>query len=315
MPAPIDTTVRMPDAIRRSAERSASMVEEQRLQRTQAQQGDAPAPAPAPTPAAAPVTPERNFENDFKAMKGRYDRQAAEIRAMSEQLNLAQQQLALRTAPARSDVTFSPTITAQEETEYGSEFLAVVGKKAKDELSPQFAAMRAEIDGLKGQLGGVTTVVTQSAQERMYAYLDTQVPSWHEVNRSQNFLDWLLLTDPLSGSIRRGLLEAAFARNDASRVAAFFQGFIKDEAVYIPAMAPTLQAGATPQKVKLEDLAAPGRAKQAAVNTPPEKPIISRAEITKHYADSAAGRYRGRQEDYDAMERRIFSAQTEGRIR
>jgi hypothetical protein len=116
-------------------------------------------------------------------------------------------------------------------------------------------------------------------------------------------------------------LNAAFQRNDAQRVAAFFKGFISDEAATNPAgLQPAnsvTSVGNTtqPPKVSLEQFAAPGRAKTAAASAPAEKPVISRADISKFYADVQAGRYRGREQEKERFEALIFEASRDGRIR
>ena len=148
--------------------------------------------------------------------------------------------------------------------------------------------------------------------------MNEQLPNWREVNVNPEFLNWLKLPDPYSGAIRHDLLKAAHERNDAPRTLAFFKGFLAEEAATTPAeRGPDLPDGASvQQKVSLESLAAPGRAKTAAATSAPaEKPSFTRAQISKFYADSAAGRYRGKEAEKDRIERQIFEAEREGRIR
>ena len=108
----------------------------------------------------------------------------------------------------------------------------------------------------------------------------------------------------------------AFERNDTPRVQAFFTGFLAEEAALDPASGETGRTEAPANKVSLENLAAPGRAKSAAAtNAPAEKPIFTRAQIAKFYADAAAGKFKGRDAERDRLERQIFEAEREGRIR
>jgi len=111
-------------------------------------------------------------------------------------------------------------------------------------------------------------------------------------------------------------LKAAYAANDAPRVLAFFNGFLAEEAASTPpAPAPDPAAPVAP-KVPLETFAAPGRAKSAATPlVPPEKPTISRADVTKFYEDLRRGVYRGRDEEKARIEAMIFEANRDGRIR
>jgi len=97
-------------------------------------------------------------------------------------------------------------------------------------------------------------------------------------------------------------------------VLAFFNGFLAQEAALAPA--PTVDpAPAADGKIPLSDLAAPGRAKTSAANAPVEKPTFTTAQIAQFYADSARGKYRGREAEYNRTEAQIFEAQREGRVR
>jgi len=97
---------------------------------------------------------------------------------------------------------------------------------------------------------------------------------------------------------------------------AFFRSFLSQEAALDPAVSAQPDTGATPDKIPLADLAAPGRAKTAAASTTPvEKPFFTQAQIAQFYAASAAGKYRGREEEKNRIEQAIFAAQREGRIR
>lgn len=208
-------------------------------------------------------------------------------------------------------------ITDDEVKDYGEDFLKVVGKKAKEELNPEVAALKREIADLKSQLAGVGGYVAQDARQRMHSYLDQNVPNWQEINYDENFKNWLRLPDAYSGAIRHDMLKAAYAENNAPRVLAFFKGFLAEEAALAPAGAEPDPKATTVERVPLETLAAPGRAKTAAGNSgaPAEKPIFTRAQIAKFYADSTAGKYRGKEKERDALERQIFEAERDGRIR
>jgi len=145
------------------------------------------------------------------------------------------------------------------------------------------------------------------------------------------------LPDTYSGVIRHNLLKAAWERNDTPRAAAFFQGFLAEEAAIDPAyrgqaqpndfQAPDFSSsqsgqlgqngqsnGRTNGKVPLESFAAPGRAKSAAGTVPAEKPQISRSQISNFYAMCAAGKYRGNEQERNRLEKMIFDAHAEGRI-
>lgn len=264
---------------------------------------------------------DQSWEHRYKSMKGRYDRAAEQLRALSEQVSSLQSVIstmqATKAAPSsdEAEAAIERLITPEEENDYGPEFLKVVGKKAKEELLPLIKKYEAKIAQLEGQLQGVGGKIAQDARQQMLEQLEAKVPNWRDINRDETFLQWLQLPDTYSGAIRHELLKAAYERNDTPRVAAFFTGFLAEEAALAPEGGETGRSE-PPAKMSLEKLAAPGRAKSAAATSAPaEKPIFTRAQIAKFYAEATAGKYRGREAERDRLEAQIFSAEREGRIR
>jgi hypothetical protein len=338
-PLPTDPNARVPAAVRRAA-KAADELHAQLFKKEvttppaepapapAADATPAPAPTPEPTPAPTPaeVTPAGNpevidWEHRFNSMKGRYERERADRLALSEQLIQTQQLLATRpaaSAPAETPAELRPEslLRPEEISEYGEEFLGVVGKKAKAELLPEFNALKQELTSLKKQLEGQTVSSKTRARHDMHMMLDDKLPQWKDINVAPEFHSWLALPDEFSGVIRHELLKTAYEQNNAPRVLAFFRSFLSQEAALDPAIKAQPDTDATSGKIPLADLAAPGRAKTAAAGmTPVEKPFFTQAQIAKFYADSAAGRYRGREEEKKRVEEQIFAAQREGRIR
>ena len=276
----------------------------------------------APEPAAKPED-EQSWEHRYNSMKGRFDRSQKQIKEMSEQIASLQTIISTlelqKSAPAQAaDVRTERLITPEEESDYGAEFLSVVGKKAKEEMLPIVKQYEAKIAELEAKLQGVNGFVSQSARQRMLSDLDDKVPEWREINRNEEFLAWLELPDLYSGAIRHELLKAAYERNDTPRVLAFFNGFLAEEAATRPAQNAVAQeeTGAKAPVLDAAKLAAPGRAKSAAgTMAPAEKPIFTGAQIAKFYADVAAGKYRGKEAEKDRLEGQIFEATRDGRVR
>lgn len=281
----------------------------------------APAPAEPPKEPAQPAVPAEghNWEHAYKSMKGRFDRAEQvnqELRNQLGQMNAAIEELRRPPAAPAQEQRFERLVTDKELEDYGPDLITVMGKKAKEELNPIVTRMEARIKELESQLKNTSQAVTQSARERLFMELDQAVPQWRELDSNQDFINWLALPDRFSRATRHQLLQAAYEQNDAPRVAAFFQGFLSEAAVVpaaggepSPLAAP--KAPAAPQ-VPLESLAAPGRAKATAAPAPVEKPIISRAQIAKFYADANRGKYAD--DEKARLERMIFEAEREGRI-
>jgi len=266
-------------------------------------------------------------------MKGRHDKDQEHIKQMSEQITNLQNVLATvqsspQALPRNHELQFNSLLSPEEVNEYGEEFLGVVGKKAQEAATPLVQELRQELEALRQQVGHVGGSIAQNARERMFGQLDETNMPWRDINKDPRFLQWLALPDTYSGVIRHNLLKAAWERNDTPRAAAFFQGFLAEEAAVDPSRGQPNGSqvsftsegnnfqgnGHTNGKVPLESFAAPGRAKSAAGSIPAEKPQISRSQISNFYAQCAAGKYRGNEQEKNRLERMIFDAHAEGRI-
>jgi hypothetical protein len=62
----------------------------------------------------------------------------------------------------------------------------------------------------------------------VYSILDQEIPNWKEINVSEGFLNGLNSVDVFSGAMKNVLLRQAFNSSDASRVLAFFNGYLAE---------------------------------------------------------------------------------------
>lgn len=294
-----------------------------------------PAPAPTPTPeapapaAAAPpaprVIPETaptgdSWENRYKAAEARFSKNHSEFQRLADRLAHTEQLLSTMSAPPPAptppELQAKSLLTPEERAAYGDEFLDVVAKQAREAVQKDLDARDKTIAELRAQVGGVAGQVAGDARDRLIKGLDVQLPNWRDLNVRQEFLDWLALPDTYSGANRHALLTRAFEQNDLHRVLAFFKGFLTEEA----AVAPAAPVPANPDQGKpgLEVFAAPGRARSAAAAETagsPEKPVITRPQISQFYADVRAGKYRSNEQEKNRLEAMIFEAEKDGRIR
>ena len=324
--APIDTSVPLPPNVQRAKERAESYYNKPPAQPPSADvppaaaapevnvEPPAPAPEPQPEPPAptappAPV-PAEQWEHRYNSMKGRYDQSQEYIRQLSEQLQRTQREKAVK--PENNQPT--RLLTEEEERDYGPEFIQVVKKAAQEDINPEIVALRQSVEDLRLQNQAI-------AMQGVYDALARTVPDWQKVNRSKEFAQWLLLPDVYSGGIRQSLLTEAFQAADAPRVVSFFRGFLSEQAATgsaTPAMSPAEQAPQPPRTpaLSLDALAAPGRARSASAQQPTaEKPVYTVSDIRKFYEDVRRGLYAGRDAEHQAIERDIFQAQNEGRVK
>lgn len=298
---------------------------EERQEERQEERHEPPPPPPELRAEARREPPPKNddesWQNRYHAMKGRFDRQGEHIKQLTDTVSALQRnidQLAMQPRPqAQVTPEVKRLLTEDEVNDFGPEFLDVVGRRAEEIFMPRAQAYEAEINALKQQVAGVGGYVQRNARQDMMEELDQRVPGWRDVNLSEEFKSWLALPDPFTGAIRHEQLKAAWGRNATPQAEAFFKGFLAEEAATNPArgrLAPARAPNGSPRP-SLEDFAAPGRAKSAATgHVPAEKPVYTRAFISKFYTDCAAGRWRGKDDERKRIDADISAASIEGRI-
>lgn len=317
--APVDTRVRLPAAVVAASARATQMQKEMLGEQPPAETPPADG-APPPAPAPAPPPPESDLEHKLRSTEGRLKVAERERQTLSARL-AALEQNQNRPPPPVADppIEVKKLLTPEEIEEYGESFLDVVRRQAKEEIAAEMFKVQRQINDLGKTVGSVAQTTVINARDKMKADLDEALPSWRTINYDEKFTSWLGLQDPLSGYIRHDMLKSAWAANRSQQVLNFFKAFVAEEAAGSPpapgnGAQPAPNGSTPPAKVKLEDLAAPGRAGSAAAPVPADKPIITRAQVTQFYADVAAGKYRGREAEKLENDAAIILAGNEGRI-
>lgn len=285
----------------------------------------APTPPPAPAPAvAAPEDNGQTWEQRYNSLRGRLDATNKTNGQLVSRLEEMERMIALMSSSGQTPTGEAPAptpparlVTPEEEADFGADLTSFVGKRSRDELAPELSALQARLNALEGRVEGTSKVVQQDLQQQMFGRLTADVPNWRDINRWQEFHDWLAVPDPFSGQVRHKMLKDAYDRHETNRVLSFFKGFLA-EAPGLP-QNPSGQEPGAPQnngsgRPSLEDFAAPGRARSGPEPLTPDKPVYTHADIAKFYHDKLQGKYKGREADVDLIERDIFAAQSEGRI-
>jgi hypothetical protein len=112
------------------------------------------------------------------------------------------------------------------------------------------------------------------------------------------------------------LLNQSAAELNANRAAAFFTDYLRSIAPPAPQPEPMQQPAAPTAKPsdRLASLVQPD-ASGAGTAVSGEKKVWGRDEISRFYSDLSKGKYRGREEEADRINRDIVLAPQEGRVR
>lgn len=332
-----DPDVKLPRAVRAQAQRAAELSKEQHIENAPPPQEEPKPPQngaetpqelpgqvsppseqpPQPPPQAPPqpLQPQASdWEQRYRSMEGRFQSLNRQLSQLGEDNGNLRRLLAMAQAqapqPREQQTAAQRLISEQEMNDYGPDFMEVVGRRAKEIVMND---VMPEVENLKRQVNVTTETAQQNARMSVYQTLDQRVANWRQINEADEFHQWLAGYDPYSGQVRKVMLNHAFEANDAARVAAFFEGFVNE----LSAVAPRENSELSPpgKKVSLASLAAPGRSRAAE---PPssassDKSIITTAQISRFYTDVAAGKYP--KAEADRLEKMIFEAQSEGRIK
>jgi hypothetical protein len=192
--------------------------------------------------------------------------------------------------------------------------LSVVERKAEEVVRPKVAYLQNENNALREQLSRVQN-------NDVWGALASALPNWREINGNPAFHDWLRLPDPYSGVVRQEMLSAAFGAGDAGRVLAFFRGFLAEHSEHMgqqaqpEPQAPPVQQPVRKAAVKLESLAAPGRASPSPpASATSAKPPITNKDVSHFYWQVTHGQWNGREAEKLARENEIHAAVREGRV-
>ena len=275
---------------------------------------------------------DETWEQRARSTAGRLEQALNANQQMARRLTELEQSIA--TAQLRNGGEVPPSapkpkpryVKDEEVQDYGEEFFDVVGRRAKEEFDPVLDQLGERIKRLESGQQQVGKIVETQQKRTLMDQLTEAVPNWREINHHPQFFEWLSFPDAYSGRQRHEMLKEAHARQDVTRVVNFFKGFLSEATGTPPnassgqrSSAPPLPNGRAPngngsERPSLEDFAAPGRARSAPHDVPPEKPVYTQAQIAQFFDDQRKGKYRGREADAAAYERDIYQAQHEGRI-
>ncbi|MCK5318039.1 MAG: hypothetical protein KAJ55_08995 [Anaerolineales bacterium] len=356
----------LPQAVQAAAARADELIEEQAKLAAAQQPApvelvedpptDPPAPEDPPTDPPAPADPPPTTvdealaaaEHKYKVLQGKYNaevprltRQAQEqeqgLRDMRQQLTNTQTLLASlnqgNAAPQPNAGASAPTppqrlVKDDEIREFGPDLYDFIQRAAKEAVDVQGLTQPLEQRLSLAEEAVQTTVNSQvrEAEIKVHATLDAEAPKWREQNEDPEFLAWLEEVDPYTGARRGEILTQAYQNHDSSRVVAFFNGFLNENAAITPQPPAPAPADdllnpdpAPPEGLPLEGLIAPGTPKSGSDGGAPNeagKRVWNRPQVVALYAKINEFTKKGTPapKALQELEADLIRAQGEGRI-
>ena len=286
---------------------------------------------PAPTAETPPAideqrqggdsAPEETVLQKYKTLQGMYNAEVPRLhqqnRELSQRLQQLEQLLATMSAQQKPAEQPQPEryISDKDIEEYG-ESIDVMRRVTKDEISSvaqRLAFIEQQLTQVQTNIVPQVQAVAQrqhvSAEQQFWADLAAAVPNFRDVNGDADFQTWLLESDPLTGITRQTYLEDAQRGLDARRVASIFRAWVDSTGQATIAQSPSRAANS-----ELEKQVAPGRSRGTGTPAPSQARTYTPQDIQKFFNDVRAGKYKGREQERDRIERDIFAAQRENRI-
>jgi len=175
-------------------------------------------------------------------------------------------------------------LTQADIANYGLEFIDFAQRVAAQVAAPQLEALGQQNAELHRQLA-------RESRARLDQQVEAAIPNFREIDADPRWHQWLLGHDAINGQVRQTLLNAAIRDGSLHRVVAIFRAF----------MAQYLVGGAP-------------RAARVPAQSSYDQRTYTRAEIARLYSQHHKGAFKGREAEWQALERDIIAAGREGRI-
>lgn len=283
---------------------------------------------PSPEPVAE-GKPRKGKESDtlaqkYRTLQGMYNAEVPRLhqqnRELASRVQQLEQLLATLSATAASTPAPQPVaerlVTDKDVEEYG-ESIDMMRKVSREEYLPlmqKIATLEQAIQQLQGnvvpQVQNLVQRQVATTEQQFWAQLAAAVPNWRTINDDPDFQTWLLQVDPLVGVTRQTILEDAQRNYDAARVANFFHTWAS-----ISGQSASGSKQSASRASQLEQQIAPGRGRGGSSATASSgSKQYTPADIRAFFDAVRQGKYKGREQERDRIERDIFAAQREGRI-
>jgi len=279
------------------------------------------APEPEPTEPGS-SDQEETFEKKYRTLQGMYNADVPRLNAQNQELtqrleSMEQLVASMQAAPPPEAVPApapKSLLSDAELEEYGEsiDIMRKVSLEIAGGYQQEIDQLKETIKQLSGTLGPrveeIADGYAHTVEQNFWSDLTRTVPDWRTINENPDFQSWLLEVDPMSGLTRQTFLDDAQKNMDVSRVIGFFTTWQQDNGT-VPA-----QLNRSASQSELEKQTAPGRGRSTGAPKSGEQKTYTREDITDFFVDVQKGKYVGKEDERDKLERDIFAAQRDGRI-
>jgi hypothetical protein len=281
--------------------------------------------ATQPEPTVAPKESEfAQLEQRYKSLQGmwqsanaRLQKAEAQNSELAEKLQEAIERLNATSSANTSEPSTSQLVTDKDAEAFGTDLIDLARRIAKEQFGEREKLLIGKIEDLTQRLtaqdqrlGNVAQTQAQTAQERFYATLDSQLSTWEAIQATPECQQWLQTRVPGTRATWNDALLTAAEEVDAARALEVFEAFLSAN----PQMDPRKKPAPEPsKKAELQRQVAPSKS-AAATATPQGKRVYSAAEFAAEM-DRVVRMGKARQyDDSAALENELNAALAEGRV-
>lgn len=269
-------------------------------------------------------TSEEAIAQKYRTLQGMYNAEVPRLhqqnREMTQRVQQMEQLLASlsnqQQAAAPQQQASNKLVTEKDVDDYGDsiDMMRKVSREEMFSMSQRVAQLEAVLQQMQAKVVPQVQAVVQrqqvNAEQQFWSDLGKAVPNFREINDNSSFQSWLLQADPLTGITRQTYLDDAQRSLDSRRVANFFHTWLQNTG-----QANVAQSTGRSSSSELEKQVAPGRSRGSNASPSATKAkVYTPQDIQKFFNDVRAGKYKGREQDRDRIERDIFAAQRDNRI-
>ncbi len=261
---------------------------------------------------------EEDWEHKYKVLKGKYDKEVPRLYKEIKQLKKEKEQLLRRLEFLEQFIEMQKMqATVQPQSPQAPQSTDIIEedeeiKRFKEEYPEVYKMIEKLLKSTVGQIENkVTQTVSSITQQQFEAQLTALVPEWRMLNSDPGFIEWLQVTDPITGLTRHQLLLMAYEKKDATAVANFFKRYLQERNQ--PFEEETMNDSQMRQQSApaKRNVAPPHRRVSSSVRESSKK-IFKESEIREFYKLCALGKISPEQKA--KMEKEITEAIIENRV-
>ncbi len=269
---------------------------------------------------SVPPVPENEIEKlkqSFSVLQGKYNAEVPRLYGMVQ--DLTKENESLKTENEKLKMATPPTPKLSSEglkrltDEYGEDFVKDMQALFKEEARTEAEIIAKDVVKPFGEkLENVSHQTTMTARDRFLKDLTDAVSNWQIIKNDPAFLEYLSGIEEFSGRVRYDLASEAQDALDAQRVAAFYKDFANKtgKSLSTPEKNPTVPTGGSSKAALLTPNASTSVTKVADN----EVPYVTAQEIQQFGEDMKLERYKGREADAQAMQKKIDNAIAKRRV-